>query len=269
MQLNRTFALLGCALLVSSLAATAQSEAAVQQWLKKTADHYQQGPYEVSYLLTMNMNQQGMAIQMNGTGKLTFKSPKAMKLAMDIAMSMGEGGQTMNMSSLIVSTEDTIWTQSSNPMTGGTQVVKMTHDQAAAMSARQGLVAGMDPTKLDPSNQFEMMSERADLRVTSEEGGEVVLEGPVTEKFRQELGEAAAQLNVDTVKIILEKDSGALKEFVMGSGETPFMKTTFEGLKFLGEGELPADAFDYTPPEDAMVQDASVLLQGAAAAPSN
>ena len=248
-------------------AIAAEDTSSSDYWIEKLATYYtESAPYTLVYAMEMEVNQQGTQLAVTASGDILFAAADRMKTNIDMEMSMDLLPEPMKMSMKMVHDGEYIWTEMDNPMAGGKQVMKMSAEAAQDMQAQAGFGGGMSSEQLDPAAQARMLAEMMDLAVTSIEGGTVRLEGEMTEEFKEKMG-AGAQVfgeeGLGRVVLTLDEKTGAMRTMTMGSGEKPFLTMNYEDMKLIPANDLPADAFDYTPPEGVQVQDLSEALKNA------
>ena len=252
----KSLASLACLMTLVPATAQAEPHTDAKKWLERTAAHYSQGPYSLTYSMDMNLQQQGMAVSIAATGELLYGGPKAQRMNLGLVMSMPQAmPEPMKMNTLIVNDGETIWTEVDNPLIGGKQVAKMSVAAATEQAKKVGMLGGMDPSQMDPASQVEMFGKMADLKVTEISGGKVKLTGLVGEDFRDSFGPVADQLGDGQLTLVLSEKTGEMLEMSLGDAGAPLMTTRFENLKFLKAEEIPSGSFTYSPPEGAAVQD--------------
>lgn len=236
-------------------------------WIEKLATYYtESAPYTLVYAMEMAMDQQGTKLAIIASGDILYAGADRMRTNIDMEMSMDLLPEPMKMSMTMVHDGEFIWTEMDNPMAGGKQVMKMSAEAAKDMQAQAGFGGGFSSEQLDPAAQAKMLAEMMDLAVTSIEGGTVRLEGAMTEEFKEKMGAGAAifgENGMGKVILTLDEKTGAMRKMVMGDVANPLITMNYEDMKLIPAGDLPADAFSYTPPDGVQVQDMSQMMKDA------
>jgi len=226
-------------LLVATSAAVAETAPEAQEWLERAAAIREKGPFQASYTGKMQGQQMGQMMTAKISGTILQAGPARMRVDADVEVGgMGAEG-TMKMHMLIVGDGETLWVEATNPMLGGTQVLKVPADQ-------MGKLGQMDPRMMDPLSQVEEMAKLFDFAIADENDKTVTLRADVDEPL---MGGAEAP---GSIQIVLDKTSAFPLELLVGEGE-PTMFMRFSDVEF--PASPSADAFAYSPPEGAPVVD--------------
>ncbi len=206
-------------------------------------------PFKADYSMTMQMNQGGMDMSMNGKGEMTYLDPTHLHMNVDMTMKMPGNDQGMSMSMTSISDGTNTWTEMNNPMTGK-QVMKMNIAKAQEMAAEQGMMANAGSSPLE---QLRTLQEYYDFKVKSKAGGKVTLFGTMKDSAPDTLKQGGAM--VEGLTLVLNEGSGMIERFEMGPAGDPAMVLSISNYKKLSKAEVPAKMFQYTPPAGANVID--------------
>ncbi len=251
--------LLGAFLILSpALPAAADSSPEARVWLDKLLSIYDRGPFRVSYEATLDMSGLGQPLAGTLSGHLTQadRSHSRMQLSLDMPAPPDMPGAGMALTMLTVTDGTTVWTEMDNPAAGGKQVTRIA---LADLEQAGQSMAGMSPASIDPVAQLETLTRTMDFEVLERAGGEVTLRGTITEETRARLGMLAAP-GVGGFIFVLDERTG-FPTHVRADGEPPFITMRFRDLEFLDAVKLPADLFEYTPPEGLPVTDLGAMLR--------
>ena len=249
----RIAATVACLCVALLLPATASAQDA-KQYLDKMLTMYD-SPFRADYTMTMKMNQGGMALSMNGTGKMTWADETHMMMDVDMSMMMPGTDQSMKMSMKTVADGTTTWTEMNNPMMGQ-QVMKMDIARAQAMAEEQGM--SNNPGQ-SPFEQIRSLQQYFDFKVTDKSGGKVRLEGAINDSAPAQMKEAGPM--IEGLVLVLAEGTSQLESFEMGPIGEPAMVMNVSSYTKLKPTDVPFSLFAYTPPEGVTVVDPLALQQ--------
>jgi outer membrane lipoprotein-sorting protein len=230
-----------------------------QVWLEAMAKAQSDGPLRYDYSVETS-GAGGAAIAATVTGQVTQQGER-MRSVMTTTTAMG--GTEMKIEMLAVSDGQTMWVETTNPMTGK-QVMKMSVEQMKSMAEKMGgmgLPGGKGGGSLDPLDQIDEMSKMFDFEVLEERADSVTLQGKLTaDALAQAEAQGAAPVKAalqafGNYRLVLDKNTGFPREMSFG-GEPPATVVRFSNYERLKD--LDPETFGYTPPAGAMVMDMSV-----------
>jgi outer membrane lipoprotein-sorting protein len=273
MKRTKSHAWLAGLLLILPLATLADQDPETQKWLDKVAQAYSKGPYSLNYTLDMSVSQQGTEMSMRAVGKMLYRDPKAMRIEHEMSMILPGDNPPLTMTTLVVHDGETLWTEVSNPLLGNKQVVKMSAEAAEKLATDRApsLMAGINPSQLDPASQVALLAKMANLKVAGKAEGKVRLSGLMTDEFRQSLGPAAAGFlgeGQTELSMVLDEKTGQLYEMSIGPAGEPFLVGHFKDMKYLKASDIPKDAFLYQPPAGALVNDMTAVAEDSGRKPA-
>lgn len=242
------------ALFVLLCAGPARAEATSDAglWLQSMAKAQTEGPLRFRYAMESAIGGQPGSVKMEG--HVTQNGPKRIRAEMTMTMVMGDS--KVETKSLQVVDGEKIWIEMRNPMMGGTQVMRMSIDQAGKM-AGGGMPMGAGS---DPLQQIEQMSKMFDLKVTEETQQTVTLRAEATKDTLAEMEKAGAApealQSLGSYVLVVDKATGFPREARFG-GDPPAMVVRFSDFERLAEVD-PA-TFRYTPPEGVTVIDMEAM----------
>lgn len=242
------------ALLIFPSTAVAESSPEAQKWIDGLTKIYEQ-PFELDMSMDMSAAASQGPMQVSDfRGHLTQKDAKHMR--MDITMKMLSPQGEMEMKMLTVHDGTTLWNEMDTPM--GKQVTKMDVEVMEAMAQSQGM-PGAGTGNVDPVSQIKKMAELMDFELVSQEGGEVTLQGTMTEENQVSFGNGMAP-GSEAVLIVFDEASGFPKKMRVG-GEEALVEMTFTNLKILDAADLDPALFEYTPAEGVPVIDVAKTMR--------
>ncbi len=244
--------LLGAFLVLSpALPVSADSSPEAEEWLEKLLTVFDQGAFKVGYEARLDMSSLGQPLSGTLTGSFTQADPthSRMQLSIDLPAppDMPEGG--MSLAILSVTDGTYVWTEMDSPAAGGKQVTRISLADAGEPDPPAG--AALSPASFDPVAQLEGLAQTMDFEVVERAGGKVTLRGAITEATRARL-EVLAMPGVDAFLFVIDEQTGFPTE-VRADGETPFITMSFSDLELVEAAALPAELFEYTPPEGVTV----------------
>ncbi len=226
-------------------------------WFDKMMKVYEQVPFSSDYSMEMRFSAEGQQMAISGKGNLTYGKEKRHRMDMTMDMQMPGMTEGMAMKILTINDGEHIWTEMDNPMLGGKQVVKVSHEDAQKAAEQSGLggAIGNPGGQLDPMAQLEQLQKMVAFEEKGRADGMVTLEGAFTKEFSSQLGPAAAFFGDDAhVTMTLDEKSGFPRSITMGSPTAPPVLTMrFGPVQKLDKA--PAGAFSYTPPEGVQVME--------------
>ncbi len=240
-----------CLALLAPVAATAQDAKA---YLDKMLTMYD-NPFRADYTMVMEMNQGGMALSMNGTGKMTWADETHMRLDVDMSMKMPGTDQSMQMSMKTVADGTNTWTEMDNPMMGK-QVMKMDIAKAQEMAESQGMSSNPGQS---PFEQIRTLQQYFDFKVTDTSGGKVRLEGTMNDTAPPQMKEAGPM--IEGLVLILDGSTSMLEKFEMGPIGEPAMVMELSDYTKLKPSDVPASMFSYLPPAGVTIVDPLAMQQ--------
>lgn len=230
-----------------------------QKWLQKMAERIEQRPFEADYSAEMVTAAMGTPMTINLNGHIVQSDQRHKRMALDVIMAGHEG--SMELSALMVADGSMMWTEVTNPMLGGAQVMKIEldkMDQMAAANPTSGLAnqwSGMDPV-----DQIRQLAEKFDFDVAESDPGSVKLSAKMTPQQLSQLGfpEGAASETASFV-ILIDEGTGFPKQFQL-AGEKPLLTMTFDNFKQLDPATIEPGSFSYSPPQGVQVMDLGAML---------
>ncbi len=240
-----------CLALLMPMTASAQD---AEHYLSKMLEIYNE-PFKADYTMTMEMNQGGMAMSMEGSGDMTYSDATHMMLNVDMSMKMPGSDQGMNMKMKTIADGTNTWTEMDNPMMGK-QVMKMDIAKAQAMAEEQGMSSNPGQSPLE---QIKQLQEYFDFKVAGKSDGKVRLEGVVKADAPAQIQEAGPM--AEGLVIMLDEKTSMLDAFEMGPVGAPVMVMSMSNYKKLSASDVPASMFTYEPPAGVTVIDPLAMQQ--------
>ena len=256
-HLNRRLRMVAAGLVLLPLAAAAESSPEAAEWLKKVAAIYERTPLTADLAMEMAAAPT-MPLSGTASGRLVVGDATHMRMEMVFEMSGAEGQGGMKLNILSVNDGTTMWNEVDMGM--GKQVTKLARADADAMAQQSPFGVNMGAGGMDPVSQVEQLGKLFDFEVVDAAGGEVTLRGELSEESRQTMGSQAAAAGFEAVTLVLDAKNGFPVRVMIGGAE-PVITVRFANLKFVPKSELPAGAFQYTPPEGAPVIDAAAMMK--------
>lgn len=255
-QRTLTTARRAAVLLLAALFLTAPTAVLAQDagaYLDKLLQMYD-SPFSANYGMTMNVNQGGMSMSMDGSGSMTFRDETHMVMSMELNMKMPGSDQGMAMNVRTISDGTTSWTEMDNPMMGK-QVLKMDIAKAKEMS-QQGMSANAGSS---PIEQLRTFQQYYDFTVAGKTGGNVTLTGTLKPDAPDSIKQGGAM--VENMTVVMEESTGRLQRFELGPAGEPAMVMTMNDYKKLSASDVPDSMFAYTPPAGVTVIDPLAMSQ--------
>ncbi len=223
-------------------AAGAESTPEARQWLEKTTQIYERAPFEVDFRLDPG-DTAGLDGQAKISGHLLQGKNQRMRADLDLDVQGPQGA--MQMALKMVSDGEIRWMEMGLPGLG-TQVMKTSVEGDAGGGGPLGGAGSFDLM-----GQVQKLADDVDFTLQGVESGRVTLGAQLDDQSR-----AAFEVEgLEQITLILDEKSGFPLEVHLVSEEGQNIKMIFENLKFLDPADVPADAFSYTPPEGAIIQD--------------
>lgn len=241
----------GAALLISPASLVAQD---ADVYLQKLLSMYD-SPFAADYGMKMSVNQGGMSMSMDGTGKMTYRDETHMVMDMELTMKMPGTDQGMSMNVRTISDGTTSWTEMDNPMMGK-QVMKMDLAKAKEMAAQQGASANSGSS---PIEQLRTLQQYYDFTVAGKSGGNVTLNGTMKADAPESIRQGGPM--VETMSVVMNESSGRLQSFTLGPAGEPAMVMTMNDYRALSASDVPDSMFSYTPPAGVTVIDPLAMNQ--------
>lgn len=240
-------------LLLAALAPVrAETSADAQKWLTKMQETVAKGPISVTYTAKASGSQMGQQVSLEMNGSALHGTGKRSRMELKVKMSMH--GMTMDLEMLGVSDGKTVWIESTNPMMGGRQVMKIPAEKAGEMTT---LGQGMQMGGTDPIGELARMGEQFDFQVVDVSGGRVTLKAKLDEETLAELKSVAPDAaGIDNLTLVLDEKTAFPVAMRMG-GEPPLMTMDFSDPVFLES--VDDSQFQYTPPEGTNVIDVEAM----------
>ncbi len=250
--------LLGAFLIFSAWPAAADDSSEARAWVEKLLSIYDQESFQVAYEARLEMSSLGQPMSGTLTGRLAQadRGRSRMQLSFEMPPPPENPDGGMELSLLTVKDGTTVWTEMHNPAFGGKQVTRVSLAEVEKLR-RSAAGAGMDPASIDPFAQLENLTGKLEFEVLERSGGKVTLRGVIPEEARAELGMLALP-GIDGFIFVLDEKTG-FPDQIRADGDPPFITMDFRDLK-LG-AKLPAELFEYTPPEGLPVTDLGAMLR--------
>ena len=245
------------ALLLLPLAASAESSPEAVQWIQKVAKVYEKGPLTADFAMEL-APAPAMPLSGQASGRLVQKDAHHVRMEMAFEMG-GAGGQPgMKLNVLSVNDGTTLWNEVDTGM--GKQVTKLALADAEKMAQQSPFGVSMAGSGIDPVAQVEQLAKILDFEVVDTSDGQVTLRAALTEESLKAFSGSAAMPGFETVTLVLDTRTAFPVRLTIGGAE-PVITVRFDNLKFVPESEMPAGAFEYTPPEGVPVIDAAAMMQ--------
>jgi len=244
-------------LLLLPATVSAESSPEAVQWLQKVAGVYERGPLTADVTLEMAAAPT-MPLAGKAAGRLVQKDARHVR--MEMAFEMGGTGDQPGMKLNVLSVNDgtTLWNEVDMGM--GKQVTKLALADAEKMAQQSPFGVAVGSGGMDPVAQVEQLAKVLDFEVVDASGGQVTLRAKLDEESLKAMSGSATMPGFETVTLVLDAKSAFPVRVTIGGAE-PVITVRFDNLKFVPESELPAGAFQYTPPEGVPVMDAAAMMQ--------
>lgn len=244
-------------LLLLPLTASAESSPEAVEWIRKVAGVYEKGPLTADFAMEL-APAPTMPLAGKASGRLVQKDARHMRMEMAFEMGGTEGQPGMKLNVLSVNDGTTLWNEVDMGM--GKQVTKLALADAEKMAQQSPFGVSMAGSGIDPVAQVEQLAKILDFEVVDTSGGQVTLRAALTEESLKAFSGGATMPGFETVTLVLDTQTAFPVRLTIGGAE-PVITVRFDNLKFVPESELPAGAFEYTPPEGVPVIDAAAMMQ--------
>ncbi len=225
------------------------------EWLERM-DRLSGKPVELDQFMEGSV----IGARLEGSGHFVYADEGRFRSTMSISMQFQGQSEPRVQSMLMVGDGETIWTELRDTFLKVPLVNKMPLRLLSQAGRMPGV--GFGGGKVHPIAQIRSVADMVVLDDIQEHDGVVVLKGAFTEAAKWKLGEQFFGLEVKTLTLALDAETGFPRSVRVDGAEDLYLEYRYTRVVHPKVEDLDTRQFQYEPPENAEVRDLEKVMQG-------